>query len=90
MQYVSPLHLEVKFSFKDLFPDSCDKKTGVKLEGKWSSLLPKRLVPLISPKTHKVRWWWHQGGTPAIFLLCPPLTLNLYGLGGGGVCGRTE
>ena len=73
MHWSSPWQEEVKFLFRDVFRSSCERKTGVKLESKWSSLLPKRLVPLIFPKTHYVmQWWWHQGGAPAIFrCVCP-------------------
>lgn len=61
MHCLSPLHLEVEFLSKELFFHSWEKKTGVKLEGRRSSLLPRRLVPLIFPITHEVRCWWYQG-----------------------------
>lgn len=50
MHCASPLHPEITFS-AEVF-NSCDKKMGVKLEGRGSVLIPRRPVPLICPVTH--------------------------------------
>lgn len=80
-----PLHSEAKLSF-ELFFKSWERKTGVKLEGRLSSLLPRRLVPSIFPITHEVV---AGVGLQLYFCSVHPL-LSLYmACSGGGRHGRT-
>lgn len=90
MHCLSPLQVEVKS--EELFSNSWEKKTGVKLEGRWSSLLPKRLVPLISPITQGVRWWWYQAWDSIYISAVPTPYLHFVwrGMGEGNMKGQVD
>lgn len=84
---MSPLHSATSSSSQVLF-FSWERKIGVKLAGRWPSLLPRSLVSLISPRTYGRPWPGIRDGSPATLPLCPPLPLTSRALGRGRVMWR--